>query len=191
MEARRQLLMNDENQFPQWAKKQDNVWTKAFGPVKGVEVGAKFSSRQDCYDAGVHKSTYAGICAKTKGGGMSICLSNGYDNQDFGDRIVYIGTGGRNDPYSGVATRRQVEDQSFDHRMNKNLRESLTSKLPIRVVRGPNPASEYAPVEGYRYDGLYRLLQASEDKNEDGLTICKFYLERLPNQPPIPVKAKY
>lgn len=38
---------------------------------------------------------------------------------------------------------------------------SSQTKKPIRVVRGYKLHSEYAPVEGYRYDGLYTVEQAS------------------------------
>ena len=43
--------------------------------------------------------------------------------------------------------------------------------LPIRVARGANPDSEYAPATGYRYDGLYRVDEHWQEEGKSGFTI--------------------
>lgn len=56
---------------------------------------------------------------------------------------------------SKLRTAPQSGDQSFEHKLNKTLKASADTKNPVRVVRGYKLPSEYAPKEGYRYDGLY------------------------------------
>ena len=40
---------------------------------------------------------------------------------------------------------------------------NVQSKQAVRVVRGPNGDSKYAPKDGYRYDGLYKVEKVSGD----------------------------
>lgn len=54
-----------------------------------------------------------------------------------------------------LRTAPQSCDQSFEHKLNKTLKASADTKNPVRVIRGFKLPSEYAPKEGYRYDGLY------------------------------------
>ena len=56
-----------------------------------------------------------------------------------------------------LRTAPQSCDQSFDHKLNKTLKASVKTKNPVRVIRGFKLPSVYAPEEGYRYDGLYRV----------------------------------
>ena len=49
----------------------------------------------------------------------------------------------------------QTCDQTWDNTRNAALRLSAHNKKPVRVVRGYNSKSDFAPVQGYRYDGLY------------------------------------
>lgn len=37
------------------------------------------------------------------------------------------------------------------------MQKSCETKKPVRVIRGYKLHSEYAPAEGYRYDGLYTV----------------------------------
>ncbi|OJT15269.1 hypothetical protein TRAPUB_8191 [Trametes pubescens] len=84
---------------------------------------------------------------------------------------------------------------------------SAQTKKPVRVVRGYKSSSDFAPVEGYRYDGLYIVESAWMDVGKSGFQVCKYSLkvcmcistplqdytilicnidQRLPDQPPIP-----
>lgn len=45
--------------------------------------------------------------------------------------------------------------------MLTGLQMSSQTKKPVRVIRGYKLHSEYAPVEGYRYDGLYTVEKVS------------------------------
>jgi len=57
------------------------------------------------------------------------------------------------------------------------IQKSVETGCPIRVVRGANADSMYAPPEGYRYDGMYIVKNAYLDKGISGHTVCKFVLE--------------
>lgn len=41
--------------------------------------------------------------------------------------------------------------------MLRDQQVSAQTKKPVRVVRGYKSSSDFAPVEGYRYDGLYTV----------------------------------
>ncbi|KAJ7225482.1 PUA-like domain-containing protein [Mycena pura] len=75
-------------------------------------------------------------------------------------------------------------------KFNKSLKISSDTKKPIRVIRGYKLDSPYAPYEGYRYDGLYRVEKAWQEKGMDGFLVCKFAFKRLPGQQPLPRRAE-
>ena len=158
------------------------------GAVPGVEPGTLFEDRRALAAAGVHRPLQAGICGTAAGGAESIVLAGGYvDDEDFGDVVVYTGAGG-NDP----RTKQQVADQTLGNR-NAALVTSHRLGLPVRVVRGrpraavlrDHPRVVYAPPEsGYRYDGLYLVMDYWPDVGADGYRVWQFRLERVPGEPP-------
>ncbi|KAL1949930.1 hypothetical protein VTO73DRAFT_8811 [Trametes versicolor] len=157
-----------------------------FGHPRGVSVGDVFTYRKDLHKAGVHIGVRHGIHGQKERGAFSIVLSGGYeDDADRGDTIFYTGAGGRE---KSNQTGPQVHDQSFEHRMNKTLLRSLERGKPVRVVRGFEAGSKYAPWEGYRYDGLYTVEQAEMKTGRSGFKVCVFELHRLPGQPPVPLR---
>ena len=140
------------------------------GEIEGVSEGQLFESRQALHDAGVHRGTQQGI----GGGGESIVLSGGYvDDLDEGDVIIYTGQGGR-DP----ATGRQIRDQELT-RGNLALVNHFRVGNPIRVCRGASLDSAYAPVAGYRYDGLYRIDDCWTEHGADGYLVWRFRLVKI------------
>ncbi|KDR72877.1 hypothetical protein GALMADRAFT_252199 [Galerina marginata CBS 339.88] len=155
-----------------------------------VQIFHTFASRKECSALKVHTKNYAGISGSSTEGAFSICVSNGYkDDKDEGETILYTGTGGQSDSFRGSGA--QVADQSFEHRDNAALKVSARTKKPVRVVRGPNPDSVYAPDSGYRYDGLYTVERAYMDRGANGFAICRYELRRCPGQPPIPKKGEH
>ena len=91
-------------------------------------------------------------------GAYSISLSGGYeDDIDLGECFTYTGEGGRalkgtaSDP-KNLRTAPQSKDQTLT-RGNLALSLNITSRKPVRVIRGSNLKNEYAPEYGYRYDG--------------------------------------
>ncbi|GAB3460595.1 YDG/SRA domain-containing protein [Actinophytocola sediminis] len=142
-----------------------------FGEVTGYPEGSTFRDRAEVQRAGVHRPGQAGICGTKAFGAESIVISGGYeDDEDLGDLIIYTGHGGQD------TRRRQVEDQTFDDPGNAALRTSSLTGEPIRVVRGRQSGSTYAPASGYRYDGLYRAVDAWMEAGRSGHQVCRFRL---------------
>ncbi|VDB86462.1 unnamed protein product [Peniophora sp. CBMAI 1063] len=168
---------------------------KTFGSIPGVQVGDWWQTREDCSVAAIHAPWVAGIAGGPKGA-YSLALSGGYeDDVDLGEGFTYTGAGGRDlkgtkkNP-KNLRTAPQSCDQTFENNNNKSLRISSETKKPVRVIRGYKLHSEYAPVEGYRYDGLYTVEKAWQEPgmNPGGYLVCKFALKRIPGQPPLPTR---
>ena len=115
----------------------------------------------------------AGICGG-KDGSESIVVSGGYvDDEDRGEEIIYTGQGG-NDP----GTRRQIADQQLTVG-NAGLARSQLEGNPVRVIRGAGGDAAYSPPTGYRYDGLFRVVDHWADTGIDGFQIWRFRLVSL------------
>ncbi|KAF9234122.1 PUA-like domain-containing protein [Melanogaster broomeanus] len=174
-------------------KDQLRALSKTFGHIPGVPIFATWRSRIDCSNAAVHRSPMKGICGNRKDGAFSVVLSNSYkDDEDGGETIIYTGSGGRERwtntfPPKRIRVGPQTLNQTWDD--NKALVISEQTRNPVRVVRGWKGNSRYAPVEGFRYDGLYTVVSRWTGKGANGLDICRCRLERLPGQPPIPVRS--
>jgi putative restriction endonuclease len=138
--------------------------------------GTVYLNRRALHDEKLHIGLMNGISPS----GDSIVLSGGYiDDIDEGAVIIYTGQGGR-DAQSG----RQISDQTLE-RGNKGLAQQYMQGNPVRVTRGSQLDSRFAPPSGYRYDGLYRITSYWREKGRDGYFVYRFRLERLPDQPPI------
>ncbi|KAK4996443.1 hypothetical protein LTR66_003941 [Elasticomyces elasticus] len=93
---------------------------------------------------GAHGATQGGIYGLPGKGAFSIVLAGGthYQDRDLGDRIAYCGTDSENGEIT-PHTQRMMES---------------VNKHPVRVIRSHTLSSEYAPIEGFRYDGLYDVV---------------------------------
>ncbi|KAG1866878.1 PUA-like domain-containing protein, partial [Suillus subluteus] len=140
-----------------------------FGEIPGAPVGTTWKSRAECFEAGVHRQLEPGIHGINTKGAFSIVVSGQYkDDKDYGDTIIYTGSG----------TREQVRDQQWTDFGNEALRKSSETGNPVRVIRGHELDSEFAPWEGFRYDGLYICKRAWTEKNRDGYyDICRYTME--------------
>ncbi|MFJ9456578.1 YDG/SRA domain-containing protein [Kitasatospora sp. NPDC101447] len=145
-----------------------------FGAVPGIEVGRVFVNRQALARAQVHRPLQAGICGTGKRGAESIVVSGGYeDDQDDGGAIVYTGQGGRN-PDTGL----QVDDQELT-RGNAALATSMATGIPVRVVRGWMGDRQHSPTTGYRYDGLFRVVDYWHETGRSNFRIWRYRLVQL------------
>ncbi|WP_242131337.1 YDG/SRA domain-containing protein [Aestuariivivens marinum] len=143
-----------------------------FGTPEGIKEGQKFPDRKALIAAGLHRSTMHGIDGNGNEGVAAIVLSGGYeDDIDWGDEIIYTGHGG-NDPQTG----QQIADQSWQDHGNKGLVVSKLRNFPVRVIRGYKHNSQFSPDSGYKYGGLYNVVDHWEEIGKSGFTICRFKL---------------
>ncbi|KZC11835.1 E3 ubiquitin-protein ligase UHRF1 [Dufourea novaeangliae] len=164
------------------------------GPIPGVEVGMCWMYRVQVSEVGVHRPHIAGIHGRETDCAYSIVLSGGYeDDIDNGDEFMYTGSGGR-DLSGNKRTAEQSCDQTLT-RMNKALAVNCNAKLnatvgataeewrggiPVRVVRNFKLAkhSKYAPEEGNRYDGTYKVVKYYPDTGKSGFRVWRYLLRR-------------
>jgi len=85
---------------------------------------------------------------------------------------------------------KRTAPQSSDQQLegsNLALAVSMWRKLPLRVVRGfKSQEKEFAPAEGYRYDGLYDVVNVWPEIGESGFVIWRYHLKRREGQAPCP-----
>ncbi|XP_077991387.1 uncharacterized protein LOC144445636 [Glandiceps talaboti] len=166
-----------------------------YGIVPGVEVGTLWQTRMECCYAGIHRPTVAGIHGG-EDGAYSIALSGGYeDNIDLGCSFTYTGEGGRdlkgtkNNP-KNLRTAPQSKDQILA-RGNLALSRSVETGNPVRVIRGYKLNSPFAPEEGYRYDGIYKVVKYWFTIGLSGFGVYKFALSRIEDQPSPPWEVEH
>ncbi|CAL5374387.1 unnamed protein product [Camellia sinensis] len=118
--------------------KEVNTVKQIIGSVPGVDVGDEFQYRVELALVGIHRLYQAGIDYMKHGGmiiATSIVVSGGYaDDLDNPDVLIYSGHGGN---ISG-RDKQQSEDQKLE-RGNLALKNSISAKNPVRVIRSGNP----------------------------------------------------
>lgn len=165
-----------------------------FGPIPGIEVGQSYLYRFQASEAGVHRPHVSGIHGREDVGAFSLVLSGGYeDDVDDGDSFLYTGSGGRD-----LSGNKRTSVQSFDQtltRMNKALARNCNAPIddkrgneavdwkkgkPVRVMRNFHGAkhSKYAPKEGNRYDGIYKVVKYYPVKGSSDFIVWRFHLQR-------------
>jgi len=146
-------------------------------------------------EEGVHRPPVGGIAGTAKDGCQSIVLAGGYeDDEDNGDYFTYTGSGGR-DLSGNKRTAEQSSDQKLDKSnaaIARNCKVSFNPKdggdagdkwregKPIRVVRNykGRKHSNYAPEEGNRYDGIYKVVKYWPEKGKSGFIVWRYMLRR-------------
>ena len=170
------------------------------GPIPGVPVGSTWRFRLQVSEAGVHRPPVGGIHGRESEGAYSIVLSGGYeDDKDLGEEFYYTGSGGRD-----LSGNRRTAGQSSDQKLTKmNLAlakccaapinstdgaeaDNWKKGRPIRVVRSCKLAkhSKYAPAEGIRYDGIYKVSKYWPHKGHSGFLVWRYFLRRDDPSPP-------
>ncbi|CAO1618019.1 unnamed protein product [Parajaminaea phylloscopi] len=166
---------------------------QTFGTIPGTNVGDWFALRAGASLTAIHAPLVAGISGSAERGCFSICLSGGYpDDIDTGDTVIFSGSGGRDlkgtpsNP-KNLRTAPQIRDQTFDdNHFNASLQRSQITGKPVRVLRGFKGKRPFAPPMGYIYSGLYKVTEAWSEVGCTGFLVCRFRLERCPNQIPLP-----
>jgi putative restriction endonuclease len=147
-----------------------------FGEISGEPVGKVYPNRTAAKDAHVHQVTQQGIAGNRRVGCASLVLSGGYSSdEDYGHEIFYTGAGGQDPSDRSI----HVAHQDLDKSDNAALVRSQATGLPIRILRGAGHRSVYAPVSGYRYDGLYKVVKYYENYPDDGWRRWMFHLVQL------------
>ncbi|MFI6636522.1 YDG/SRA domain-containing protein [Nonomuraea fuscirosea] len=149
------------------------AYIRTFGEIPGNPEGKLYVDREELRLAGLHAHQRNGISGTKADGADAIVLNGGYpDDRDEGDLIIYTGEDGQD------ANKRQIADQTIT-RGNAGLVRSQMERLPVRVIRGYEEKSEHAPTEGYRYDGLYRVVRHWFKTRADGFRVLQFRLEKI------------
>ncbi|KAJ3713753.1 hypothetical protein DFJ43DRAFT_1043889 [Lentinula guzmanii] len=110
-----------------------------------------------------------------------------YENDvDNGLTISYTGAGGRINLFG--KQKEVCMNQDWKTAPNRALLHAYRDRKPIRVIRGFKLSSAYAPKQGYRYDGLYRIYKVYTKVTNDSKKhrLCMYELQRLSDQDPPP-----
>jgi hypothetical protein len=171
-----------------------------FGSIPGIMVGKHWRYRVECSEAGVHRPLVGGIHGREKIGSFSVVLSGGYeDDEDKGDWFIYTGSGGRDLKTGNKRVSKQSCDQTltkFNLAISRNCAKDPECKKcngkkickecenkwhdgkPIRVVRSHKLKEDFAPKEGFRYDGLYKVVNYWSEPGKSGFKVIKFLFRR-------------
>jgi len=176
-------------------KECNKVDKNHFGPIPGIEVGMSWLFRMQISEEGIHRPPVGGIAGSAKTGCHSLVLAGGYeDDVDDGDEFTYTGSGGR-DLSGNKRTAEQSSDQklertnaaiaknckaSFDFKKGGDAGDKWKDGRPIRVVRNYKGSkhSKYAPEEGNRYDGIYKVVKYWPEKGQSGFIVWRYLLRR-------------
>ncbi|XP_064335847.1 E3 ubiquitin-protein ligase UHRF1 isoform X2 [Camelus dromedarius] len=165
-----------------------------YGPIPGIPVGTMWRFRVQVSESGVHRPHVAGIHGRSNDGAYSLVLAGGYeDDVDHGNSFTYTGSGGRD-----LSGNKRTAEQSCDQKLTNtnralalncsapiNDRKGAEAKdwragKPVRVVRNVKGRkhSKYAPAEGNRYDGIYKVVRYWPEKGKSGFLVWRFLLRR-------------
>ncbi|XP_072457976.1 E3 ubiquitin-protein ligase UHRF1 isoform X2 [Notamacropus eugenii] len=170
-----------------------------YGPIPGIPVGTMWKFRVQVSESGVHRPHVAGIHGRSNDGAYSLVLAGGYeDDVDHGNSFTYTGSGGRD-----LSGNKRTAEQSCDQKltnMNRALALNCSAPIndrggaeakdwragkPVRVVRNVKGGkhSKYAPAEGNRYDGIYKVVKYWPEKGKSGFLVWRYLLRRDDDEP--------
>ncbi|XP_056377880.1 E3 ubiquitin-protein ligase UHRF2 [Hyla sarda] len=170
-----------------------------YGPIPGVPVGALWKFRVQVSEAGVHRPHVGGIHGRSNDGAYSLVLAGGFEDEvDRGDEFTYTGSGGRD-----LSGNKRIGEHSFDQtltHMNRALALNCDAALndkdgaesknwragkPVRVVRSSKGRriSKYAPEDGNRYDGIYKVVKYWPEIGKCGFLVWRYLLRRDDMEP--------
>uniref|UniRef100_H3CUG5 E3 ubiquitin-protein ligase UHRF n=1 Tax=Tetraodon nigroviridis TaxID=99883 RepID=H3CUG5_TETNG len=170
-----------------------------YGPIPGVPVGTTWKFRVQVSEAGVHRPHVGGIHGRSNDGSYSLVLAGGFEDEvDRGDEFTYTGSGGRD-----LSGNKRIGEHCFDQtltHMNRALALNCDAPLndkdgaesknwragkPVRVVRSSKGRriSKYAPEEGNRYDGIYKVVKYWPEIGKCGYLVWRYLLRRDDQEP--------
>ncbi|CAJ0929035.1 unnamed protein product [Ranitomeya imitator] len=170
-----------------------------YGKIPGVPVGTMWKFRVQVSEAGVHRPHVAGIHGRSHDGSYSLVLAGGYeDDVDNGTEFTYTGSGGRD-----LSGNKRTAEQSCDQKLtntNRALAMNCNAPIndkqgavakdwkagkPVRVVRNAKGRkhSKFAPEDGNRYDGIYKVVKYWPEKGKSGFLVWRYLLKRDDDEP--------
>lgn len=172
------------------------------GGIPGVHVGQTWATRSLMAEWGVHRSPVMRVAGNGRVGAVSMVLTYGViEDPDDGDEFICSGVGGFPKRKS-VFSNAELESQELTR---SNLYLALTCNTPVDAVHGGRALNwrksqpirvcrssslkelhpEYAPAEGFRYDGEYKIVRYWPYKEPTtGNIIWKFLFKR--DDPEVP-----
>jgi len=140
----------------------------------GFLVNGQWWPRQICaVRDGAHGAPIAGITGIRNKGAVSVVMSGSVyhdQDQDNGEVVWYCGT--------------ESNEPSGPSDATRLLMLSLENRKPVRLMRSANiPNSRYKPSHGFRYDGLYDIVE--KELINEAKYHYRFRLIRQPGQDPI------
>jgi len=158
---------------PGWKIVSDKISWKYHG--NGFLVNGQWWPRQICaVRDGAHGCLVGGISGIKGEGAVSVVMSGDEyhdEDRDYGEDVYYCGT-------------KAKEGSSEPTEMTKHLLDSVKSGKPVRLMRSSNlHGSQFKPSEGFRYDGLYDVVE--KELLEPETHHYRFHLLRRNDQTPI------
>ncbi|KAJ7414627.1 E3 ubiquitin-protein ligase UHRF1 [Pitangus sulphuratus] len=165
-----------------------------YGPIPGIPVGTMWKFRVQVSESGVHRPHVAGIHGRSNDGAYSLVLSGGYE-----DDVPMITSGGQTicEPknkhgleWSGVVCAGALGALALNCSAPINDKHGAEAKdwragKPVRVVRNVKGGkhSKYAPEEGNRYDGIYKVVKYWPETGKSGFLVWRYLLRRDDEEP--------
>ena len=141
----------------------------------GLKIGDWWPYRVCLLRDGAHGSLQGGISGSSQRGAWSVVVSSDYSTLDSDHgRVIY---------YSG-SNSHDNEDPLNPHvtAATASLRVSCNYRLPVRVIRSGAANTKHAPSKGFRYEGLYDIVEERVEKNEKGGAYLRFKFVRQGGQ---------
>lgn len=150
-----------------------------YGEIPDCPPGTVFKDRREAYDAGVHRTTQAGIAGQADGT-QSICLSDGYSDDEMQDDLItYTGFGGRD-----ANTGRHIADQKLE-KGNLGLVENCKLGRPVRVLVKESVLTGRKTDTEYIYLGLFTVTGWSWG-TRDGFKVLIYQLRAVAGDALVP-----
>ncbi|KYB25736.1 E3 ubiquitin-protein ligase UHRF2 [Tribolium castaneum] len=164
-----------------------------FGPVIGIEVGACWKYRNQLPECGIHGSPKNDIHGNHSKGVFSIILNgNDEESQDKGEEFYFTLSNNHRTTTrvigvqeSGVFVNKMIKTLSLNcnnYKMRNNgfgVADVWKHGKPVRVIRNSTVArSKYGPESGYRYDGIYKVVEYFPEISKFDAVVWRFLMRR-------------
>lgn len=161
----------------------------------GLVVGQWWPLQICALRDGAHGVLEGGISVDVHGVAVSVILSGGqrsghraYDDVDSLNEILYCGTRGEPPLPPKAKQDGRVAAEGTPSKATTAMFRAQEARAAVRVIRSAKARDKsvlenYAPAEGFRYDGLYCV--TARECLDPEFAMWRFRLERLPAQPAV------